>query len=182
MAKMNLEYYAQEDLYSDGDIENKLLEMASEGVNFEDLPEQKVEFPMIYHFSEVRENILAWYPFREHCSILEIGAGCGAITGLLCRKADRVVAVELSRRRAEINLARHKNLDNLEIMVGNLNDMEIREQFDYVILNGVLEYSMSFTDGEKPYHTFLRNMGKFLKEDGRLLIAIENRLGLKYFA
>ena len=40
VAKMNLEYYAQEDLYSDGDIENKLLEMASEGVNFEDLPEQ----------------------------------------------------------------------------------------------------------------------------------------------
>lgn len=182
MAKMNLEYYAQEDLYSDGDIENKLLEMVLEGVNYEDLPEEKVEFPMIYHFSEVRENILAWYPFREHCTILEIGAGCGAITGLLCRKAERVVAVELSKRRAEINLERHKNLDNLEIMVGNLNDMEIQETFDYVILNGVLEYAMSFTEGEKPYHTFLRNMGKFLKDDGRLLIAIENRLGLKYFA
>lgn len=182
MAKLNLEYYSQEDLYSDGEIENKMLKMAAQGQNYEDLPEQKVEFPMIYHFSEVRENILAWYPFREHCSILEIGAGCGAITGLLCRKADRVVAVELSKRRAEINLERHKNLENLEIMVGNLNDMEIRESFDYVILNGVLEYAMSFTDGEKPYHTFLRNMGKFLKEDGRLLIAIENRLGLKYFA
>ena len=164
MAKLNLEYYSQEDLYSDGEIENKMLKMAAQGQNYEDLPEQKVEFPMIYHFSEVRENILAWYPFREHCSILEIGAGCGAITGLLCRKADRVVAVELSKRRAEINLERHKNLENLEIMVGNLNDMEIRESFDYVILNGVLEYAMSFTDCENPYHTILINLGKFLKE------------------
>mgnify|MGYP000338033671 CR=1 FL=1 len=67
-------------------------------------------------------------------------------------------------------------------MVGNLNDMTFPEKFDYVVVNGVLEYAMSFTEGKTPYETFLQRMGAYLKPEGRLLIAIENRLGLKYWA
>ena len=51
-----------------------------------------------------------------------------------------------------------------------------------MVVNGVLEYAMSFTEGKTPYETFLQRMGAYLKPEGRLLIAIENRLGLKYFA
>ena len=182
MAELNLEYYTAKDHYSDGDIEEKLLEMAQTGKSFQDLPKEEVSFPMIYHFSEIRENILNWYPFTKEDSILEIGAGCGAITGMLCRRAGHVTAVELSKRRADINYARHKEYENLTIMVGNLNDMSFDRKFDYVVVNGVLEYAMSFTEGETPYETFLRNMGTYLNPTGRLLIAIENRLGLKYFA
>ena len=83
---------------------------------------------LLYHFSEVRENILNWYPFKEDATILEIGAGCGAITGALCNKANKVIAVELSKRRAEINYRRHRNCDNLEIMVGNFNDVVLEEK------------------------------------------------------
>ena len=123
MAELNLDYYTAKDHYSDGDIEETLLKMAQEGKSFEDLPEEEVSFPMIYHFSGVRENILNWYPLKKSDSVLEIGAGCGAITGMLCRKAGHVTSVELSKRRADINYARNKDKENLTIMVGNLNDM-----------------------------------------------------------
>ena len=182
MAELNLDYYTAKDHYSDGDIEETLLKMAQEGKSFEDLPEDEVSFPMVYHFSGLRENILSWYPLKETDSVLEIGAGCGAITGMLCRKAGHVTSVELSKRRADINYARNNDKENLTIMVGNLNDMTFPEKFDYVVVNGVLEYAMSFTEGKTPYETFLQRMGAYLKPEGRLLIAIENRLGLKYFA
>ena len=68
---------------------------------------------------------------------LEIGAGCGAVTGLLCRKCDRVVAVDLSKKRSTINATRNRDCDNLEIMVGNFEDIQIEEKFDYVTLIGV---------------------------------------------
>ena len=161
-----------------GDPENDI----EPGTAFEDLPEDEVSFPMVYHFSGLRENILSWYPLKETDSVLEIGAGCGAITGMLCRKAGHVTSVELSKRRADINYARNNDKENLTIMVGNLNDMTFPEKFDYVVVNGVLEYAMSFTEGKTPYETFLQRMGAYLKPEGRLLIAIENRLGLKYFA
>lgn len=182
MAILNLDYYTQKDHYSDGDIENQMLEMAKNGISYEELPKDQVEFPIIYHFSDIRTNILCWYPIKKNDSVLEIGAGCGAITGMLCEKAGSVTSVELSRRRAEINYERNKERENLTIMVGNLNDMVLSEQYDYVVVNGVLEYAMGFTEGDTPYETFLRKMGSYLKNSGKLLVAIENKLGLKYFA
>lgn len=182
MANLNLNYYKDEDRYSDGDIEETMLKMVNEGISYDSLSDDQVSFPMIYHFSKIRHNILNWYPFKKDAAVLEIGAGCGALTGLLCQKAKEVVAVELSKRRATINLNRHQSFDNLTIMVGNLNDMKFQKKFDYIVLNGVLEYAASFTENDRPYVTFLKNMSAFLKSDGRLLIAIENRLGLKYFA
>lgn len=180
MAKLNLNYYKGQDLYSDGDVENEILELVQSGM--EPGPDGDVKFPVLYHLSGIRENILNWYPFDDGARGLEIGSGCGAITGILCRRLARVVSVELSKRRADINFARHRELSNLEIRVGNLNDMEFETPFDYVILNGVFEYAMSFTEGKKPYETFLRHISRFLKPDGIILVAIENRLGLKYFA
>ncbi|MCR5701459.1 MAG: glycosyltransferase [Lachnospiraceae bacterium] len=181
MAKLDLRFYNNIDEYSDGDIENDILDIVKSGEDVFD-SEQELPYPIIYHLSHLRENILNWYPFKKNASVLEIGSGCGAITGALCKKCTSVVSVELSKRRATINYERHKNYDNLQIMVGNLNDMRFDKKFDYIILNGVLEYACSFTEGDTPFVTFLNNISTHLKKDGILLISIENRLGLKYFS
>lgn len=87
MAKLNLEYYSGENHYSDGDIEEEILRIAREGKQLSELG--TVEFPILYHLSPVRENILNWYPFREEGVCLEIGSGCGAISGLLCDRMKK---------------------------------------------------------------------------------------------
>ena len=183
MARFILDYYKDKDLYSDGDVEDEILALVKEGTALSDIPRKR--YPILYHLSPVRENIIRWYPFCKNPRILEVGAGCGAITGALSAKAGeggRVVAVDLSKRRASINFERHKDLENLDIYVGNLNDMQFEDAFDYIVINGVLEYAMSFTDTDHPYEDFLLNMIRYLKPDGQVLIAIENKYGLKYFA
>ena len=70
MAILNLEYYTQKDLYSDGDIEEQMLKMAKEGVTCEELSSEQVSFPVIYHFSDLRANILNWYPIKKSDSVL----------------------------------------------------------------------------------------------------------------
>ncbi len=183
MATFDEQYYKGEDLYSDGDIENTLLEIVSRPDYRDHLPEIiGSDFVLGYHLSPIRENIFSWYDFGQGAAVLEIGAGCGAVTGALCQKAGKVVSVDLSRRRSSINFERHKDLPNLQIKVGNFNDMELDGAFDYVVLNGVLEYAMSFTPGDRPYETFLENIARFLKPEGHILIAIENLLGAKYFS
>lgn len=182
MAELNFNYYSGEDLYSDGDIEDEILRVVKKGLTLEELPADKISYPVLYHLSDIRKNILNWYPFSSNAKILEIGAGCGAITGLLCEKCDTLVSVELSKRRASINYERHKNHENLSLYVGNFNEMKFPFKFDYVILNGVFEYAMSFTDGEEPYVKFLQNILPLLSEKGKIIIAIENKLGIKYFA
>jgi 2-polyprenyl-3-methyl-5-hydroxy-6-metoxy-1,4-benzoquinol methylase len=181
-ATLNEQFYTGADYYSDGDIEEELLEIVTTYQDFSQILATEDRWPILYHLSPIRQNIINWYPFKEKSHCLEIGAGCGAITGALCQRVERVTAVELSKRRATINYTRHKDCDNLEIIVANLNDIEFKEKFDYITLNGVLEYAGSFTKTQNPYEDFLKQIKGYLKPDGKLIIAIENRYGLKYFA
>ena len=181
-AAFNLNYYKGQDFYSDGDIEEVLLEIVKTHHHFDTLLANDNRWPILYHLSPVRQNIINWYPFEQNASCLEIGGGCGAITGALCNALSEVKVVELSKRRSMINYERHKSCENLEIIVGNLNDIEFGQKFDYITLNGVLEYAGAFTKTDDPYGDFLKQIKTYLKQEGKLIIAIENRYGLKYFA
>ena len=183
---MNIkEDFKKKDEYSDGDVENELLSLfKSTDVENKilEILNNNPNWPTRYHLSPIRENLLNWYDFNPQASLLEIGAGCGALTGLFCKKLKKVTAIELSERRADIIRHRNKDKKNLTINVGNLNDMESEEKFDYITLIGVLEYAGRFTHTKNPFIDFLKNVRKSLKDDGTLIIAIENKFGLKYWA
>lgn len=181
MAKLNLDFYNSEtdEIYSDGEIEKELLNYVKED-NYNWYKDGR--WPIVYHLSHLRHNILNWYPFKEDCTILEIGAGCGALTGLFCERAKRVVAVELTKRRGEINFLRHNHYDNLEILVGDFQKVPSNWNFDYIIINGVLEYAAYMMKETEPYESFLKVASNYLSKDGKIFISIENRLGLKYFS
>lgn len=182
--KFNLDFDKSQDVYSDGDVEDEIIKYTEiyEDGKMDKVFETDVRWPVFYHLTNIRKNILNWYPMKKGASVLEIGAGMGAITSTLCEKADRVVCVELSKRRATAIANRNKDKENLEIIVANLNDVQFEEKFDYITLIGVLEYAKLYTHSENPYIDFLNYIKKFLKKDGKLLIAIENKFGMKYFA
>ena len=184
--KMNYTYYQGADLYSDGDIEDELLEIVqNHSTNeFERIIKERLQWPILYHLSPIRGNIINWYNFKKEANLLEIGAGCGAITQSLVDCVSSVTAVDLSKRRSLINAYRNKDKDNLEIIVGNFNDVakNLKTKFDYITLIGVFEYAEVYIREDNAPDLFLQKVKSLLKEDGKLIIAIENQLGLKYFA
>lgn len=179
----NLKWYNNEDSYSEGEIEDRIVRLIAQNE-----PEEYVQaiadhycWSVFYHLTHIRRNILNWYPFSGEASVLEIGCGMGALTGMLCDRCRDVTAVELSQRRATATLLRCRKKENLEIIVGNLNDIQFEKKYDYITLIGVLEYQGNYTDGTDPYRDFLKKIKTLLKPDGKLLIAIENQYGLKYW-
>lgn len=180
--KLNLTYYGGTDLYSDGDVEDELLKAVSNPETIEELLLDSSSWPHLYHLSSIRENLLDWYDFKPEASLLEIGSGCGALTGLFCRKATHVTAIELSKKRSLINATRNQQYDNLEIMVGNFTDIRLNKKYDYVTLIGVFEYAIGYVGGARPFEEMLERAKGFLKPDGTLIVAIENKYGMKYFA
>ena len=100
--KLNLKWYKDDDRYSDGDVEEDIVRYIAQNrpEDYEKVIYENLDWAVYYHLSNVRRNLLNWYPFKKEGSVLEIGAGCGAITGLLCDKCQKVTAVELSKRRA----------------------------------------------------------------------------------
>ena len=179
---VNLDFYNGTDVYSDGDVENEILDFAKRGLTYEQALEENDSWPVVYHLSPVRENLLSWYPFPNAASVLEIGAGCGAVTGCICTGAGNVTTIDLSKRRSEILANRHRAAKNLNVIVGNLNDVKFEQKFDVVTLIGVLEYAANFTKSQNPHRDFLKNIKSLLKPNGTLLIAIENKYGMKYWS
>lgn len=182
---LNYDYYTGNDEYSDGIAEDELLEIVKEHdpKEFNDIINKKCKWPILYHLSKERENILEWYPFHKDDKILEIGSGCGAITGMLARKSEHVTCIELSKKRSLINAYRNKT-EKFEIIVGNFQDIEpkLEDKFDVITLIGVLEYAGYYIESDSPYVKFLELMKKHLKPNGKIIIAIENKFGLKYWA
>lgn len=180
---ISLQHYTGDDQYSDGDIEDEMLELVqNESLDVTKLIHSDNRWAILYHFSPIRRNLLEWFPFKSDGRVLEIGGGCGALTSLLCDKLSYVTVAELSKRRAEINAHRNKNKRNLEIKVGNFDDMDIDGQYDYVTLIGVLEYAGKFSTDVDAHRRFLRQIRRCLKPGGVLIVAIENKFGLKYWA
>lgn len=177
---LNYQYYKGQDLYSDGPVEDQMLKICQEGSRDEAL-NNAPSWPVLYHFSPARKNIIEWFPMKEDAAVLEIGAGCGALTGVLSQKAERVVCIELSKKRSLINAYQNQECDNVEIYVGNFEEIRLEEKFDYITLIGVLEYAAFYTKGTNPYKTMLKQVSSMLKPDGKLLVAIENKFGLKYW-
>ena len=179
-------WYPGEDFYSDGQVEDELLEAVKTypSREFPNLIAEKKSWPFLYHLSPVRQNIVSWIPFSKRDRVLEVGAGCGAVTGALAGKAGQVTCVELSKKRSLINAWRNQDYENIRILVGNFLEIEkhLTETFDYVTLIGVLEYAQSYMGKDHPAETMLRCIGRHLAPGGKIVIAIENRLGLKYWA
>lgn len=183
---LNLNYYKGEDLYCDGEVENELLEIVKKysKSDFDKIIYERSSWEIMYHLSEMRENIVRWFEFDDNTSVLEIGSGCGAVTGALAEHSKKVTCIELSKKRSLINGWRNREYENVEIIVGNFQDIEpnINEKYDVVTLIGVLEYAESYISSENPYVEFLKIAGKHLNDDGKILIGIENKLGMKYWA
>lgn len=175
-------FYSGQDDYSDGSIEDELLEYVKTCDDELEILKKDNRWPILYHISPVRKNILEWYPWKKDASVLEVGAGCGAVTGVICEHAGKVTVSELSKKRSLINAYRNQKYDNLKIIIGNFNDIHFQETYDYITLIGVLEYAGYYTDTSHPFVDFLARLRKVLKPDGKLLIAIENKFGLKYWA
>lgn len=188
IGRVTLDYkcYPGKDLYSDGAIEDEILAIVKDAsrVEYPAVIEERKSWPILYHLSPLRGNIVDWLPIRPGDKVLEIGSGCGAITEKLSENAGSVTCIELSARRSLINAYRNQDRDNIEIHVGNFNDIEpsLPEDYDFACMIGVFEYAGSYIHTESPYEDFLKIMMKHVKKDGCIVIAIENKFGLKYWA
>lgn len=152
-----------------GELEAKIFNWASE-----------------YHLSSQRANLFRFLKLDRVQRMLELGSGCGANTRYLGELGIQVDAVEGSYARAEISKIRCEDIANVNIVHSNFNRLTYPDAcYDSVSFMGVLEYAGKYHDDSKTgadaVIDILQRIKAALKEDGLLFIAIENRLGLKYW-
>jgi SAM-dependent methyltransferase len=168
--------------YSDGSEAWLLQFFRQHRVNEYELFPKDAPWAVRYHLSPRRKTLLSWLDFGPGGRILELGAGCGALTAHLATLPHQVTAVEGAPDRAAVIRARLPGAANLDIVTANAMDLPGHGDYDVVTLIGVLEYAGAFVEGPAPYHRLLSQARRFLAPHGCLILAIENRMGHKYLA
>ena len=111
-------------------------------------------------------NILNWYPFKEKATIL-----------YLTVDEEKNIEEYLSNVSAELKTIKFYNSEYKD----NIEKLEIEsDKYDYVILLGILEYASEIIKEKNSYEKLLCYAKQSLKEDGIALLAIDNRMGVKY--
>jgi precorrin-6B methylase 2 len=147
-----------------------------------DLFATAVNWPERYHTSPARANIVRALRLPEEADVLEVGAGCGAITRYLGETCARVDALEPTLARARVAAARTFDLSGVTVFCAEVSDVPSTPAYDLVVVVGVLEYVGGGGRARSPYVEFLRALRALLKPGGRIVVAIENPVGVKYLS
>lgn len=176
--------------YSDGADTERALDKVLR--NAQDLSSESPElqahihdWPSEYHLSATRANLLRALNLDGVSRVLELGCGCGSITRYLGEQTGlQVDAIEGSPSRAALAALRCRDLSNVTISTANFNDVQLPQgHYDLVLYVGVTEYAGRFASCESDQAALqaLLVMAKnACNDNGVTLVAIENRLGLKY--
>lgn len=123
---------------------------------------------VLYNLSPIRENILEWYSFDKNAALLELGGEFGALTPLYCRKVKNVVSVCENDLQKEAIEFRCRSYSGVQVIT---SIEEVETKFDYItIVNPKTEVANAFD-----------KITKYLKDNGKIIIACDNSLALKYF-
>lgn len=145
---------------------------------------EESSWPVLYHLSHLRANLVEWLPIGEDQCVLEFGADSGQLTGSLVKKAGQVICLEESISRSRILAKRHAHAKSLQVYAGNPWDAldNLKVSFDWIIAPGILADAGRYFRGEHPGTEAVRTLLTYLKPGGHLVLASDNRFGLKYWA
>lgn len=150
----------------------------------------------LYALSDMRENLLEWFDFEENASLLQVGSDYGALTGLFARRVGQVTVLDDEGANLEVNRMRHGAAENVSYVPGSLMDYT-GNGFDYVVMVGSLRAAGASAHGSagasahgsvaaSPHdcscQAQIDKAKSLLKPGGKLILAVCNRLGLKYQA
>ena len=99
-----------------------------------------------------KKNIISWYPIEAKDTVLQVGE-------------DEEIHKELLKKTSKV------------VVIEKIDEFEMKANFDYVTLIGNFEN----LETEKEIINLIDFAKSCLTRDGRILIAMKNKIGMKYW-
>jgi trans-aconitate methyltransferase len=113
------------------------------------------------HQKEWGTKLIAELDLQGSERILDLGCGDGALTAQLADLVPHGEVIGIDASRGMIEAARSKSRENLRFLLMDINELDYGAQFDVVLSNATLHWI-------KDHKRLLRNVGRALREGGRL--------------
>ena len=147
--------------------------------NYPGLPE--------YITAKGRADWLYFSKINHESQVLDLGSGWGPLSRLLAEHSRQVISVESVIERAEFQVQRfsEENIKNIYVIHADVHKLPLQEeQFDLIIMNGLLEWIPISKPESQPRQAqieVLKHLRSLLKPNGQIYVGIENRLGYQFF-
>ena len=176
------------------DLKNIIAEKKE--TDYDDVILKKASYPYLYHLSALRANILDWISIGSGEHVLELNAGCGALTGVLLKRAGRVTAVTETSEEAQMIrercagsgerlsvYTRERFLTEQQMGGGGERTLHSDTTGGSAVQREKQEYHKIFLIGQASrFYGTMKAACQYLEENGKCYLADANRLGLRYFA
>ncbi|NUT42593.1 MAG: hypothetical protein HOV86_21655 [Thermoactinospora sp.] len=110
--------------------------------------------------------------------VLLAGAHEAALLDLLVERQARVACVMRSLPDAQETARRHADRDTVTVACGGIEKIAAEAEYDLVLVPSGLERALSTDSPQLPWAEVLHHLTAMLKPGGRLVVAVENDLGL----
>jgi 2-polyprenyl-3-methyl-5-hydroxy-6-metoxy-1,4-benzoquinol methylase len=138
-----------------------------------ELLRRAIEEKCWYHVTPFRSALIRSLEIPQSARVLEVGCGGGALTRFLGEQGYQVVALETSEELAECARLRCRDLANVEVITGFLEQVLVDYRFDFVICVDPTFVESEFFDPGLQLMTLCR---KVLKSTGTLILSVGNPL------
>lgn len=127
-------------------------------------------------FAEERQNIVDFFPIKQSDNVLEINSECGVVTSKLAEKCGIVTSVEVDEVYCDAAKALNRHFSNINFKNTDVESYiaECQEKFDFIFIINRL-YEIVNND-------LIEKILNLLSESGKMIIATDNKLGMKYWA
>ena len=180
--KLNLEYHQEkEELITDveQDLIDNYINKFDSNMYEEHFPDDLTD-KHLYYLSCSSQNILNWYPFSKDDTLLELGGDLGQLTQVFVDTCKDVTTIEPNMVKAKAIAKRFEKEPNLEIIAGNLININLNKKFNYIVIMGLNRIVDIFGKNMKLMQ-ILKYLEQYLEDNGKFLVALDNKFGLRYF-
>jgi hypothetical protein len=126
-------------------------------------------------------NLLRGIEIQGDDDVLELGSGWGTLTRYLAQHSRHVDAVAADPSHGDLTAARVSGLDNVNVFIGTLDDLPQGDGYDIVVIGDVESLGWDAADPQAVQRD-LRSIATHLRVGGALVLAADNRLGVKVLA
>ena len=141
------------------------------------------DFEALLQLSPLRANNLRAFDWNQQCKVLEIGCGSGLSTSFLAHKNLYIDALEQDRALAQLAAVRTRDYESTRIISEPFESLDFESQrYDVIILADINTLIKDQADNcEKIFGQKLAALKALLRDQGQVLIAVDNPYGLNYF-
>lgn len=133
-------------------------------------------WPDSYYFHPARANVLRTLPLVG-ATILEVSARAGALTRYLGEVGGSVDALEPDPAMAAVAAARCADLRTVQVRVGRIDVVPVEAAYDLIVAVDVVD---DIRDSDMTIETFLARCRDLLRPGGRVVLAADNHVGVRY--